>query len=174
MEILEKLVWWVGCHINVVRFWHKYWKSMNPPALCQHTRLLQVLSWCGWCFCWHTLVPFESTEHHLSPTASLRTVADHIHPFVSAVYHLLMTTSSRITSSPTGFFNLALHKSSTLSRSQSYRNLWDGGTSWRCHPKICINCVTVMSIWTKISEDCLQHLVEPVPWRINAVLKLLC
>ncbi len=35
----------------------------------------------------------------------------------------------------------------------------------------------IMSIWTKISEECFQHLVESVPRRIKAVLKakvLLC
>ncbi len=29
----------------------------------------------------------------------------------------------------------------------------------------------IMSIWTKISEDSFQHLVESMPRRINAVLK---
>ncbi len=29
----------------------------------------------------------------------------------------------------------------------------------------------IMSIWTKISEECFQHLVESVPRRIKAVLK---
>ncbi len=29
----------------------------------------------------------------------------------------------------------------------------------------------IMSIWTKISEECFQHLVESMPWRIKAVLK---
>ncbi len=29
----------------------------------------------------------------------------------------------------------------------------------------------IMSIWTKISEECLQHLVESMPRRIKAVLK---
>ncbi len=28
-----------------------------------------------------------------------------------------------------------------------------------------------ISIWTKISEECFQHLVESMPWRIKAVLK---
>ncbi len=32
-------------------------------------------------------------------------------------------------------------------------------------------CDAIMSIWTKISEDCLQHLVESMPRRIKAVLK---
>ena len=30
----------------------------------------------------------------------------------------------------------------------------------------------VMSIWTKISEECFQHLVESMPRRIKAVLKV--
>ncbi len=30
---------------------------------------------------------------------------------------------------------------------------------------------TIMSIWTKISEECFQHLVESMPRRIKAVLK---
>ncbi len=29
----------------------------------------------------------------------------------------------------------------------------------------------IMSIWTKISEECFQHLVESMPWRIKAVPK---
>ncbi len=30
----------------------------------------------------------------------------------------------------------------------------------------------IMSIWTKISEECFQHLVESMPRRIKAVLKI--
>ncbi len=29
----------------------------------------------------------------------------------------------------------------------------------------------IMSIWTKISEECFQHLVKSMPQRIKAVLK---
>ncbi len=32
-------------------------------------------------------------------------------------------------------------------------------------------CDAIMSIWTKISEECFQHLVESMPQRIKAVLK---
>ncbi len=31
-------------------------------------------------------------------------------------------------------------------------------------------CDAIVSIWTKISEDCFHHLVESMPWRIQAVL----
>ncbi len=30
---------------------------------------------------------------------------------------------------------------------------------------------TIMAIWTKISEECFQHLVESMPQRMKAVLK---
>ncbi len=33
-------------------------------------------------------------------------------------------------------------------------------------------CDAIMSIWTNISEECFQHLVESMPRRIKAVLKL--
>ncbi len=32
-------------------------------------------------------------------------------------------------------------------------------------------CDAIMSIWTKISEKCFQHLVESMPRKIKAVLK---
>ncbi len=32
-------------------------------------------------------------------------------------------------------------------------------------------CDAIMSIWTKVSEECFQHLVESMPRRIKAVLK---
>ncbi len=30
----------------------------------------------------------------------------------------------------------------------------------------------IMSVWTKISEECFQHLVESMPRRFKAVLKV--
>ncbi len=30
----------------------------------------------------------------------------------------------------------------------------------------------IMTIWTKISEECFQHIVESMPRRIKAVLKV--
>ncbi len=38
-------------------------------------------------FSWHTLVPIE---HRLNTTVFLSIVADHVHPFMTTVYHLLM------------------------------------------------------------------------------------
>ncbi len=37
-------------------------------------------------FSWHTLVPLVPIEHRLNATADLSIVADHVHPFMTAVY----------------------------------------------------------------------------------------
>ncbi len=66
-------------------------------------------------FSWHTLGPLVPIEHRLNPTAYRSIVADHVHPFMTTVYHLLMPTSSRIMhhvtklkSSQTGFLNMTM------------------------------------------------------------------
>ncbi len=66
-------------------------------------------------FSWHTLGPLVPVEHWLNATAYLSIVADHVHPFMTTVYHLLMATSSRIMhhvtkikSSQTGFLNMTM------------------------------------------------------------------
>ena len=66
-------------------------------------------------FSWHTLGPLVPIEHRVYATAYLSIVADHVHPFMTTVYHLLMATSSRITrhviereSSQTGFLNMTM------------------------------------------------------------------
>ncbi len=60
-------------------------------------------------------VHLVSIEHHLNTTVYLSIDADHVHPFMTTVYHLLMTTSSRIMhhvtklkSSQTGFLNMKM------------------------------------------------------------------
>ncbi len=66
-------------------------------------------------FSWHTLGPLVPTEHRLNAPAYLSIVTDHVHPFMTTVYHLLMATSSRIMhhvtklkSSQTGFLNMTM------------------------------------------------------------------
>ncbi len=66
-------------------------------------------------FYWHTLGPLVPTEHRLNATAYLSIVADHVNPFMTTVYHLLMATSSRIMlhvtklkPSQTGFLNMTM------------------------------------------------------------------
>ncbi len=41
-------------------------------------------------FSWHTLGPLVPIEHNYNATAYPSIVADHVHPFMTTVYHLLM------------------------------------------------------------------------------------
>ncbi len=41
-------------------------------------------------FSWHTLGLLVPIEHRLNATAYLSIVDDHVHPFMTIVYHLLM------------------------------------------------------------------------------------
>ncbi len=120
-------------------------------------------------------------------TAYLSIVADHVHPFMTTVYHLLMYFQQD---------NAPCHKAQIISdwflehdneftllkwSPQSpdlnpIEHLWDV-----VEREIYIMDEqptnlqqlrdAIMSIWTKISEECFQHLVESIPRRIKAVLK---
>ncbi len=103
-------------------------------------------------------------------------VADHVHPFVTTVYHLLMATSSRIMhhvtklkSPQTGFLKMTLPKWPPQSPDLNpIDHLWDV-----VEQEICIMDVqptnlqqlrdAIMSKWTKIFEECFQNLVESMP-----------
>ncbi len=66
---------------------------------------------------------------------------------------------------------------STVTRSQYNRApLGCGGTGDSHHGCTAQNlqqlCDAIVLIWTKISEECFQHLVESMPRRIKAVLKV--
>ncbi len=141
-------------------------------------------------FSWHTLGPLVPIEHRLklNTTAYLSIVADHVHPFMTTVYP-----------SSDGYFqqdNAPCHKAQIISdwflehdneftllkwSPQSpdlnpIEHIWDV-----VEREIHIMDVqptnlqqlrdAIMSIWTKISEECFQHLVESMPRRIKAVLK---
>ncbi len=139
-------------------------------------------------FYWHTLSPLVPNEHRLNTKAYLSIVADHVHPFKSTVY-----TSSD------GYFqqvNAPCHKAqiisdwflehdkwvhftqkaSTVTRSQSNRAPLGCGGMGECIMDVQPTNLqqlrdAIMSIWTKISEECFQHLVESMPQSIKAVLK---
>ncbi len=135
-------------------------------------------------FSWHTLGPLVPIEHRLNTTAYLSIVADHFHPFMTAVYP-----------SSDDYFqqdNAPCHKTQIILKqydeftflkwpSQSpdlnpIEHLWDVvEREIRIMDVQPINlqqlCDAIMSIWTKISEECFQHLVESIPRRIKAVLK---
>ncbi len=139
-------------------------------------------------FYWHNLSPLVPIEHRLNITIYLSIVADHVHPFMTTVYP-----------SSDGYFqqvNAPCHKAQIISDwflehdneftllkwpPQSpdlnpIEHLWDV-----VEQEIHIMdvqptnqqqlCDAIMSIWTKISEECFQHLVESMPRSIKAVLK---
>ncbi len=96
-----------------VRIWRKEHESMDPSCLVSTVQAGGggLMMW--GIFSWHNLGPLVPTEHRLNATAYLNIVADHVHPFITTVYHLLMATSSRIMhhiiklkSSQTGFLNM--------------------------------------------------------------------
>ncbi len=97
-----------------VRIWRKEHESMDPSCLVSIVQSGGGVM-VGGIFSWHTLGPLVPIKHCLSATAYLSIVADHVHPFMTTVYHLLMTTSSRIMhhvtklkSSQTGFLNMTM------------------------------------------------------------------
>ncbi len=138
-------------------------------------------------FSWHTLGPLVPIEHCLDATAYLSIVADHVHPFMTTVYHLLMYFQQD---------NAPCHKAQIISDwflehdneftllkwpPQSpdlnpIEHLWDV-VEREIHimdvqtTNLQQLCDAIMTIWTKISEECFQHLVESMPRRIKAVLK---
>uniref|UniRef100_A0A673HQB6 Transposase Tc1-like domain-containing protein n=1 Tax=Sinocyclocheilus rhinocerous TaxID=307959 RepID=A0A673HQB6_9TELE len=173
-----------------VRIWRKEHESMDPSCLVSMVQAGGggggVMVW--GIFSWHTLGPLVPIEHHLNATAYLSIVADHVHPFMTTVYP-----------SSDGYFqqdNAPCHKAQIISDwflehdneftllrwpPQSpdlnpIEHLWD-----MVEREILIMDVqptnlqqlrdAIMSIWTKISEECFQHLVESMPRRIKAVLK---
>ncbi len=98
-----------------VKIWHKVHESMDPSCLVSTFQAGGggVMVW--GIFSCHTLGPLVPTEHRLNATVYLSIVADHVHPFMTTVYHLLMATSSRIMhhvtklkSSQTGFLNMTM------------------------------------------------------------------
>ncbi len=133
------------------------------------------------------LAHFVPIEHRLNATVYLSIVSDHVHLFMTTVYHLLMYFQQD---------NAPCHKDQIISDwflehdneftllkwpPQSpdlnpIEHLWDV-----VEREILIMDVQttnlqqlrddIMSIWTKISEECFQHLVKSVSRRIKTVLK---
>ncbi len=171
-----------------VRIWHKEYESMDPSGLVSMVQAAGggVMVW--GIFSWHTLGPLLPIEHRLNATAYLSIVADHVHPFMTTVY-----TSSDV------YFqqdNTPCHKAQIISDCffehdneftllkwppqspdlNPKEHLWDV-VEW----EICIMDLqlknlqqlhdVIMSVWTKISDKCFQHLVESMSRRIKAVLK---
>ncbi len=128
-------------------------------------------------YSWHTLRPLVPIEHHLYATAYLSIVSDHVHPFMTTVYP-----------SSDGYFqqdNAPCHKAQIISDwflehdneftllkwspqspdLNSIEQLWDV-VEWEIRimdvqPTNLLQLRdAVMSIWTTISEECFQHLLN--------------
>ncbi len=89
-----------------------------------------------------------------------------------------MATSSRIMhhvtnlKSQTGFLNILLKWPSQSPDLNPIEHIWDVIRIMDVQPtNLQQLCDPIMSIWTKISEECFQHLFESMPRRIKAVLK---
>ncbi len=130
------------------------------------------------------LVPIE---HRLNTTVYLSIVVDHVHPFMTTVYHLLMYFQQDNASCPkaqiiSDWF-LEHDNEFTLLKwpPQSpdlnpIEHLWNV-VEREIHimdvqtTNLQQLCDAIMTIWTKISEECFQHLVESMPWIIKTALK---
>ncbi len=123
-----------------VRIWRKEHESMDPSCFVSTVQVGGggIMVW--GIFSWHTLGPLVPIEHCLNATVYLSIVADHVHPFMTTVYHLLMATSSRTMHMSQSSNHLRLvswtwqwvnftQMASTVTRSQSNRALLGcGGT----------------------------------------------
>ncbi len=160
-----------------VRIWRKEHESMDPSCLVSTVQASgdDVMVWRT--FSWHTLGPLVPIEHRLNATAYLSIVTDHVHPSMTTVYP-----------SSDGYFqqdNASCHKAQIISDwflendneftllkrpPQSpdlnpIEHLWDVVEQEICIMDVQLTnlqqlCDAIMSIWTKISEECFQHLVE--------------
>ncbi len=73
-----------------VRIWYKEHESMDPSCLVSMVQAGGGDVMVGGIFSWHTLGTLVPIKHCLNVTAYLSIVADHVHPFMTTVYHLLM------------------------------------------------------------------------------------
>ncbi len=131
---------------------------------------------CG-IFSWYTLGPLVPIEHRLNATAYPSIVADHVHPFMTTVYPSSDATSSRIMHKAqiiSDWFLEHDNEFTLLKRPPQspdlnpIEHLWDVvEREIRIMDVQPTNlqqlCDAIMSIWTKISEECFQHLVESMP-----------
>ncbi len=153
------------------RIWRKGHESMDSSCL-----VSTVQTAGGGIMLWEI-----SIEHGLIVTAYLSIVADHVHPFMTTVYPSSDATSSRIMHHVTKQTEFLEHNNEfTLLKCppqspdlNPIEHIWDveiriidvqPGNLQQLRDAI-------MSIWTTISEECFQHLVESMPQRIKAVLK---
>ncbi len=166
--------WFLLQHSDVrVRLWRNEHESMDSSCLVSTVQTGGgVMVW--GIFSWCTLGLLAPIEHRLNSTVYLSIVADHVHPFMTTVYHLLMYfQQDNAPSQSSNHLRLVswtwqwvhfTQMTSTVTRSQSIEHLWDVVE----REILIIDVQTtnlqrlrddIMTIWTKISEECFQHLV---------------
>ncbi len=139
-------------------------------------------------FSWHTLGLLVPIEYRLNTTVYLSIFAVHVHPFMTTVYtssdgYFQQDNAPRYKAQIISDWFLEHDNEFTLLKwpPQSpdlnpIEQLWDV-VEREIHimdvqtTNLQQLCDAIMSIWTKISEECFQHLVESMPQRIKAVLK---
>ncbi len=165
-----------------VRIQCKEHESMAPSCLVSTVQAAGGGLMVWGIYSWHTLGPLVPIEHYLNTVAYLSVVADHVHPFMITVYFQQYNAPCHKAQIISDWF-LEHDNEFTLLKwpPQSpdlnpIEHLWDV-VEREIHimDVQMINlqqlCDAIMSIWTKISEECFQHLVESMPRRIKAVLK---
>ncbi len=178
------------CDIQKVGIiWHKKHESMDPSCLVSMVQAggRGVMVW--GIFSWHTLCPLVPIEHCLNATAYLSIVAGNVNHVMTTVYlssdgyfqqdnapcNKAQIISDWFLQHDNEFFTLLKRTPQSLDLNP-IEHFWDV-----VEREIHIMDVqptnlqqlrdAIMSIWTKLSEECFQHLVESMPWRIKAVLK---
>ena len=174
-----------SCDIQIlVRICHKQHESMDPSCLVSTVQAGGVMVW--GIFSWHALGPLVPIEHCLNATAYLSIVADHVHPFMTIVY-LSFDCYFQQDNAPCYkaqiISNCFFEHDNEFTVLQSpdlnpIEHLWDMVEREIPCPSHHVQPTNlqqlhhaIMSFWTKISEECFQHLVESIPRRIKAVLK---
>lgn len=118
------------------------------------------------------------TEHHVNTSLYLRILADHVHPFITTLFHLPMAASSRIIcrvakleSCQTAFFLEHGEEFTVLQWPppdiSSVEHLWDMAEQEICNRQTAAKCVKK----SRRSEEYFHHFVEAIPLRMRAVLK---
>ncbi len=135
-------------------------------------------------FSWHTLGPLVPIEHCLNATAYLSIVADHVlYDFSvpifwcyfqqdNAPYHKAQIISDWFLVHDNEFTLLKWPPQSP--DLNPIEHIWDV-VEREIHiidvqpTNLQQLCDAIMSIWTKISEECFQHLAESMSWRIKVI-----
>ncbi len=166
-----------------VRIWRKIHESMDLSNLVLTVQAADgVMVW--GIFSWHTFGSLVPIEHHLNTTAYLSIVADHVHPFMSTVYP---SSDGYFQQDNAPFYKAQIISDWFLEHDNEFtllkwppqspdlnpiEHLWDV-----VEREIRIMDVqptnlqqlrdVIMSIWTKIYEECFQHLVEFIPRKLR-------